>query len=222
MNIFKVLWTFCQIASLGAAELWKCTMKDESHSWGQAGPGQKRKSIPSILAERDIPESPKPQLGDMLSWYESIAGGPAIFRKPVWSSSLHGWWCCRHPGPVFVHLPREHLTSATGPLHLLCPFHRNVFLHNLSWLVLLTVCFSVQMPNAQRGHLQRSAVKKPDTLCCQHFYQVDFIHSLYYSCLVSMFNSCLWNDWMESSPHPCNLEIFSDCRFKLFHFKHED
>lgn len=172
MNIFKVLWTFCQIASLGVAELWKYMMKDESHSWGQAGPGQKRKSIPSILAEGDIPESPKPQLGDTLSWYESISGGPAIFRKTVLSSSLHGWGCCRHPGPVFVCLLLEHLklASATGPLHCCVPFVEMFSLTISHDWCLLIVCFSVPMSNAQRGHLQRSAVKKPDTLCYQHFY----------------------------------------------------
>lgn len=201
MNIFKVLWTFCQIASLGLLS-WKCMMKDESHSWGQAGPGQKRKSIPSILAERDIPESPSRSL--VIRCPDTKA---SLVALPFLESQF-GVLPYMDGGAadalvsVFVRLPRAP-TLGHRAFAFAVPLSRKCFPLQFVVTGALTVCFSVQMPNVQRGHLQRSDVKKPDTLCCQHFYQVDFIHSLYYSCLVSMFNSvCGMIEWS----HPLSMQ----------------
>lgn len=65
MNIFKVLWTFCQIASLGLLSFGSAWWKMSLIAEDRRGPGQKKEH--SKHSERDIPESPKPQLGDTLS-----------------------------------------------------------------------------------------------------------------------------------------------------------
>lgn len=164
MNIFQVLWTFCQIASLGAVELWKYMMKDESHSGGQAGPGQRERAFQTFSQEETFRSHRSHSPGDMLPWYESMAGGPAIFRKTLFSSSLQGQLCLGHRGLSFVPRARPaHVHHRALAFAVLLPWESSSLrtCHDRSFLVLYV---SVQRSNAQRGHLWRPAQKKQHPL----------------------------------------------------------